>query len=351
VNVLQAAARRPTPPITKVVIKFVTAMVMAFVVVATIGFADGESASAAPVDPGNSEPTVVLSTSEAEPDELIDVTISGFTSRTVTVTVCGNQALRGSGDCNMAASESTRINDDGSPRFVKLIVSPPPMPCPCLIRVSSPTNDQAATAPITLTGHPIAEPVSLADPGLPLVVTVRADENPNGAAHSVRSSLGGPTAYDVTITVRNAGAQAVDGVSVSATAERSAGRVLAVIDVPSPGTIAAGATWEQTVSAELPPPVWGDVQWVVDVSGSETTIVATDETHHLPLMLIVSVVTLMLVALALSVRLVIRIRTRRRESSDADQILLKTRRDGANDPGPIELLGEARPAMRQHELV
>ena len=257
-------------------------------------------------------PTVALSVTEAEPEELIEVTISGFSSRVVTVTVCGNDALRGSGDCNMAASESTPINDDGSPRFVRLIVSPPPVPCPCLIRVSSPTNDQAAVAPIVLTGHPTGPLVPAAEPALPLVVSIRADRSSGGLLDSIRASLGGPTAYDVTVTIRNTATHVIDGIGVAATAGRRQGPVLATVDVEPPASIAAGATWEDTVRVELPAPVWGNVRWVADVSGGGPTVEATDDTSSLPVLLVIATGVLLLVALALGIRLVVRVRNRRR---------------------------------------
>ena len=260
-------------------------------------------------------PTVALSVTEAEPEELIEVTISGFSSRVVTVTVCGNDALRGSGDCNMAASESTPVNDDGSPRFVRLIVSPPPVPCPCLIRASSPTNDQAAVAPIVLTGHPTGPLVPAAEPALPLVVSIRAYRAADGLADSVRSSLGGPTTYDASITIRNGATVAVAGISVAAAAGRRTGDVLAILDVVPPPSIAPGATWEQSVRVALPAPVWGEVQWSVEVSGRDDTVAAVDTTSSLPLLLVLAVTLLLMIALTLSVRLVLRVRNRRRPLS------------------------------------
>jgi hypothetical protein len=271
----------------------------------------GQPAFAAPTGSEQLLPAVELSSNEVDPDDMILVTIAGFSSRTVTVTVCGNGALRGSGDCNMAASESTRINDDGSPRHVELIVSAPPMPCPCLIRVSSPTNDEAAVAPITITGHPSAEPIAGSQTDLPLVVSMRASPVTDGFVDSVRSSLGGPTTFDVTITIRNTATELVDGISVSASAGRRPGHVLAVIDVPPPPAIAAGATWEQTVRVDLPAPVWGDVRWAADISGGDNTVEATDHTSSLPVLLIVAIGVLLFVVVALSWRLVLRVRRRR----------------------------------------
>lgn len=283
---------------------------------AVIAVVVGVAAPPALATPPASEPslpTVELSVEQAEREELIDVTISGFNSRVVTVTVCGNDALRGSGDCNMAASESTRINDDGSPRYVRLIVSPPPVPCPCLIRVSSPTNDQAAVAPISIKGHPVAPLVAAAQPNLPLVVAIRASRAADGLADALRTSLGGPTTYDLTITIRNTATETVDDISISATAGRRQRQVLVVADVTPPPAIAAGATWEETVRVELPAPVWGDVRWSADVSDRDNAVVAVDTTNSLPVLLIVAVGVLLLVALALSIRLVSRVRNRRRD--------------------------------------
>ncbi len=286
-------------------------VLMACVLAASVGIA-AKPAAAAPDGTDQNVPAVELSSDEVEPDQEIDVTISGFSSRVVTVTVCGNMALRGSGDCNMSGSESTRVNEDGSPHDVLLVVNSPPVPCPCLVRASSPTNDEAAVAPITLTGHPVAEPVQGAEPDLPLVVAIRADRAAVRLLDTIRGSLGGPTGYDVTITIRNTATEAIDGISVAAAAGRKQDHLLAVVDVVPPASIAAGATWEDTVRVELPAPVWGDVRWSADVTGRGNTVEAFDDTSSLPTLLISAVGVLLFVAVALSVRLVLRIRNRRR---------------------------------------
>lgn len=316
-------------------------LLVGLVIVLGLGVAS-QPTTAAPSGSEQLLPTVELSVTEAEPEEMIDVTISGFSSRVVTVTVCGNGALRGSGDCNMAASESTRVNDDGSPRYVRLIVSPPPVPCPCLIRVSSPRNDEAAVAPVSIVGHPVAPLFSAVEPSLPLVVSIRADRAADGLADAIRSSLGGPTTYDVIITIRNTATEPVDGVSVATTAGRRPGHVLAVADVVPPASIAAGATWESTVRVDLPSPVWGDVRWSAEVSDLDNTVVAADRTSSLPVLLVIAVGVLLVVALTLSVRLVSRIRKRRRDRVRAEA-------DGTSNPALVP--GITWAAAREYENV
>lgn len=282
--------------------------------------AAGGTVSAAPIVPDFAAPTVVLSRYEANPGDVLDVTIAGFTSRVVTVTVCGNRGLRGSSDCDMTASESAKMNEDGSSRVAKLTISAPPTPCPCIVRVSSPTNDQVATAELVIVGHPIAEPVASESVASPLAASIDVERASAGSMAWLRSSLGGSTPYDVHISIRNTSTSPVDRVAVSGTANGGGGDVRARIEAANPGTIGPGETWERTVRVALPAPVLGNSTWRVDVSSAAPTVTALDDTSHLPGLLILLTVALAVDLLALAARF-----ARRRWSSG--------RRDASSGPG------------------
>jgi hypothetical protein len=318
-------------------------------VVATIGLSATERADAGSGNDGGagsiSSPVVVPDTYEIQPEQVVEVSFAGFASRTVTVSLCGNVAIRGSADCNLAASESSRTNPDRSPRLVQLTASPPPVPCPCLIRVASPTNDEVATVAVTLVGHPTAEPVGGQQPREPLVASLRAEPAGNGLGPWFRAALGGPRAYEVTITIGNTSSVAASQVAARAFVGRRPGHVRTAIEVPVPGRIGAGETWDYVTVVEVPAPTWGDAYWQLDVTGSRPTVVATDATSHRPVLL-VALLGLLVVDVVV---LVARVATRR--------IRRARQRKGGNSPpldGPLTVIGDApgEPAgSRELELV
>jgi len=306
-------------------------------VVAAIGLAATDRADAGSGNDGDrgsvSSPVVVPDTYQIEPEQVVDVSFAGFASRTVTVSLCGNAGIRGSADCNLAASESSRTNPDRSPRLVQLAASPPPVPCPCLIRVASPTNDEVATAAVTLVGHPTAEPVAGHQPSEPLVASLRAEPAGNGLGPWFRAALGGPRAYEVTITIGNTSPVAASQVAARAFVGRRPGHVRGTIEVPVPDRIEAGETWDYTTVVEVPAPTWGDAYWQLDVSGSRPTTVATDTTTHRPVLLVALLGLLVVDVVVLVARLVLRrIRRARRRSSE---------NSAPPDDGPVTVIGAA----------
>ncbi len=241
-------------------------------------------ARAQPVTTG---PTVTLDRYEIGPGDRVVLTLDGFESRSVVISVCGNDARRGSADCNMPESEGLGIDRDRENTVSSVPVAVPPTPCPCLIRVSSATNDEVAVAAITLIGHPVAPVVGTPGVGEPLAVSVTAKAAPDGVLGWVRSSLGGATTYDVTVTVRNRSTETQDGVTLIGSAGRGADDELVALDVSDPGSIEPGQTWTEVVRADLPAPVYGAAEWRVVATGAGPATTTTQRTSHQPLLLIV----------------------------------------------------------------
>ncbi len=93
-------------------------------------------------------PKVTLDRPEAAPGEKVLVSMSGFTAaRGVSISVCGNLARRGSADCAMASSQGIGDRSVSRRHVAELLVQPPPLPCPCLVRVTSTSGDEFAVAP------------------------------------------------------------------------------------------------------------------------------------------------------------------------------------------------------------
>ncbi len=166
-------------------------------------------------------------------------------------------------------------------------------------------------------GHPVAPVVG--DPGLdePLAVSVVAEESTDGILGLLRSSLGGATAYDVTVTVKNRSTETIDRVRLAGSAGRNPQDELTTIELSEPGPIGPGQTWEEVVHTDLPAPVYGAVEWRVTASSAETSITTTDATRHTPWLLILLAVIFMADVLVIVWRGVTK-RLRRGDGSDLD---------------------------------
>ncbi|MEQ1704121.1 MAG: hypothetical protein ABMA25_28775 [Ilumatobacteraceae bacterium] len=255
-------------------------------------------------------PSVKLDRTRLRADERVAVTIDGFRALNVTISVCGNEARRGSEDCNMFASEGLKLDTDGTSTLIGIPVAEPPMPCPCVIRVSSRLNDEVATTPIEIIDHPVAPVVDGPAVTDPLEVTIEAVPAPPGVFERARSSIGGPTLYRVKVTVKNRSTVPYRQISLAGTAVRGNDQ-LAALPLTDAGEIKPGQTWEQIVNTEVPGPSLGSIEWRVTVSGAGPTVSATDTTRQRPLLLIVLVGLLIIDVFVLAIRYMMRRRSRR----------------------------------------
>lgn len=257
-------------------------------------------------------PQISLDQAEVAPGQPLLVTITGFTSQQVTVAVCGNLAKRGSSDCNMPSAQSERIRDDEDVTLTQVFAQAPPMPCPCLVLAFSPSSSEFAVAPITLVGHPTG-PVVEPELGPLVEVEVDAQRVGGGLLGSVRSSLGGPTRYQVTVGVRNITTEPLANVELNGVARHRLTDAVQ-LDLARPGVIEPGQTVVQTVEAEVPAPVIGGFTWEVSAYGAGPTVEAASTVTNRPLLLYVFVVVLLVDLVAIAWRLARRRRLRREEA-------------------------------------
>jgi len=291
---------------------------------------------------GLSGPTVVPDRYEMAPGERVQMTIAGFRSDVVNMTFCGNEGRRGSTDCNVRGTQAHETNDDGTPTPAEMPVSAPPVPCPCILRVSSVDNLEVAVAPITLIGHPVADVVGGSEFAKPLSVDIVANPASTGLSSDLRSSLGGATTYDVTVQVANRATFPIPAVAVSSSYIRQNYDDTRSIDLPVPGLLEPGETWEQTVQVEVPSPTFGDVEWSATASGQGPTVTATDSTTSTPILLIVFGLILAIDLLILLVRQLMRVR-RRRSDPPVEHL-------GATDPDDSGWMSDEA-TRREPELV
>lgn len=259
-----------------------------------------------------SRPFVSTDRSEVAVGDAVQLTIDGFVTSSVTISICGNAAYRGSGDCNMPASKGQRLDLDGTETVVDFTVSEPPKPCPCVIRVSSHTLEEIAVVPIRLLGHGVSPPQASSQVAQPIAVSLRAVASDAGLGRAARRSLGGSTTYDVTVVVRNRSSAPVEGFSVAVAAGRDPEDELVSADVIDAVRLEPGATWERTVPIDLPALTLGEVTWTVSATSEFATAEATSTTSNVALLLYVLTATLAVDLLILGVRQLRRVARRAR---------------------------------------
>ena len=271
----------------------------------------------APGDPSVSGPTVALERDQVRAGDAIQVELAGFEAALVSVTICGNEGRRGSQDCNMRASRTREISDDAPTTLLRYDITAPPEPCPCVIRATSSDQSEMAVAPVFVVGHPIAAPVDPVEPGELVEVRISATPRHDGLFDRFRSSLGGATDYDLSVSVRNTSASPLTGLTASATVGRNATEQLTTVDLDDPGSLAVGQTWVQVAGVELPRSVRGGAEWRVRVSGAGPSVLAVTSTRNRPTALYVLLVILVVDVLVILYRSWRRSK-RRKQPDDGD---------------------------------
>jgi hypothetical protein len=280
--------------------------------------------------PSVSGPVVSLDRSSVQVGDRILVKMSGFSPATLTISVCGNEARRGSSDCNMRSSEGlSTVGEEGTVQR-QITVPEPPADCPCVVRVSNRDLDEIAIAPLEIVGHPTGP---LVDPPVqgPLVeVVVEARLAPGGFVRGIRADLGGPATYDVTVSVRNRTTASLQNVALSGSASRGNGDTLVPLDFDAPGLIGVGQTWQQTIKARVPAPSFGEIHWEVTASGSGSIVTASADTAHRPVLLVAMGGFALLCLLLMVVRWRVRRHALRAERAELAE------REGETGDAPIE---------------
>lgn len=268
------------------------ASLLALVVALTcVGGIAAASPAAAPIGQGQ---TVLVSRPEAAPGERVRVSVEGFDASYVTVSICGNEARRGSRDCDMVGSKGFELLPDGALSWTEMLVTAPPAPCPCVVRVSTPTSDVVSVASFKVTGHPVEE-VAAPRPDDPLVeVTVRPVQVSNGLGGWLRSGLGGGADFDVTVSVHNLTADTLRRVSLEGSVGRDEFDISTTFDLKNPGVLSGGQTTSQVVRVRVPAPTIGTFVWRVSASGAGPIVTTLVDHRDTPWLLVVLLVVLVL---------------------------------------------------------
>lgn len=246
-------------------------------------------------------PAVKLDHNVVRVGDVVLVTLDGWPNGPVSITLCGNAAARGSIDCDLQNSLGYGVTPTQPLQRVRFKITTPPVPCPCVIEVSNPSQTEHAHAPVTITGFPTA-PVVGNTFEAPLVVNVAVKRAHRGFFPLLRSWLGGPTQYRVTVSILNKSADDVGPVVVNARAGRGRTDQARVIDIKPPDVIAAGETWRTSQVVSLAAPVVGRFYWEVTASATGPAAHGEVVTRHVPWLLVVMTLVLVWVVVAMIIR-------------------------------------------------
>jgi hypothetical protein len=259
--------------------------------------------------------SITLETNVVQPGQRILITFNDWQARTASIVVCANLAKRGSADCNQVQGQGVTISGLGKTGPVaSFVVNPPAGTCPCLIKATGLDSDESAVAPIEIIGHPTGP---IVDPftGDLIAVTMEPERAAVGLLAALRSELGGPTEYDVTVTVENLTTETLLAVDIFGSVGRSATEDLDIFEMV-PGELGPGLTWTGEARVTLPSPVYGDYRWEVVASGAGPVVRAEETIRVVPWLLLL----LILVLVGDLTMILVRYLQRRRRRAD-DQLL------------------------------
>lgn len=275
-------------------------------------------ASAGADEPVTTGPTVLVGRGEVASGGTVRLTIDGFDSPWVTMTLCGNEARRGSGDCDLPGSVTNEFNPESPTMIYNFPVGTPPTDCPCVIRVVGRDSREVAQAPIELKGHPVGPIIDPPEIGQMVELDLEAKVGDMPGLAGLRSQLGGETRYEVTIAVRNISNSPLQQVRLSGSAGRDASDNFSALPFDDPGLIAVGQTWQQTVSVVVPAPSFGGVEWRATASNAGPPVDTAITTQHRPWLLIILVLTAATALVIVLLRWLVRRRAEREQRDDTD---------------------------------
>jgi hypothetical protein len=192
------------------------------------------------------DPVVTLDrTGTAAGDQML-VTGAGWpVGASVLVELCGQGGLRGSADCDMGNQTIAGVGSSGT-FTTALNVALPPVPCPCVVKVTDQASSLSATAEIAVQGVPTL-PITRETLDLPeRRIEVSSMEITGG---SWTELFGLPAERTLAVTVVNTGAVAIEDPAV-AIAWGGGDRPTGLVDPPDLEPMEPGAT--QTFQVDLP---------------------------------------------------------------------------------------------------
>jgi hypothetical protein len=301
----------------------ITALSWLTVLVVVGGWWDPSGAQGQAPPSGSSATLAVTPTDGAVGADVV-VELRDWPDGPVFVGSCGNEARRGSEDCNQPATRSVLVREGRA--TTRLRLAAPPIHCPCVVRAATTDGELVRLAPILLVGVPVGPPV------LPLAgradaedleVRARTRAGDRGVVDRILPLVAGPVRTELVVRVRNVGAEPVRDLVVTAAVGRTR-REAAPLGRRTVPEIAPGASTTVTVPVRIDGPTWGRYEVSGAVYGLDAPVYFTVPTRVDP-WLVEAMLPIVLLAVAWAAR--------RRE-----------RRTGADEP-PCVPLADSSPRV------
>jgi len=174
------------------------------------GFLSAALVVASASSAGASGERVQVSTETAKTGVTVGVMLRGWAPGTVLVGVCGDAAHRGSQDCALESDVAVAVRRN-EPAAANLVITAPPVPCPCVVRAATPAGDIVKVVPLAIAGVPNG-PVQSEPAAASTAVDVAAHVE---SASSWPAMFGGSAHKTLVVTLDNRGDVTVTGLRIA----------------------------------------------------------------------------------------------------------------------------------------
>jgi len=208
--------------------------------------------------PARQRAWVEVSTQQTALGTSVVVTLEGWDTRVALISVCGNDARRGSRDCALGASNTVAVGADGR-GVVDLPITAPPVGCPCVIRVADAFGEGTVrTIPIAIGDFAETTAPLTDDPGTDgIAVVARLRSSARSWPASWFAAFAGPAEQTLVLVVSNGGTTEVAGLRVAAVVgrDRRSGELVAGKEL---APLKPGERRRVLMPVRLPAPSFGD---------------------------------------------------------------------------------------------
>lgn len=274
------------------------------------------------------EPVIRIEQERGAAGAVTMVVVEHWPPGAMTASICGNEALRGSTDCDLEGSRDVIVPGSGT-SAVPLPRLTPPIGCPCVVRTATAAEKFVRTAPIEIPGVATLTPEER--PPRPEVVLPASQlkvsaslESRSTFSESVIAGLGGTAKRVLVVTLRSTAPAVMTNLSWTAVVGTSPHGT--PVALPEIGILGPGTERTVEVPVDLPPATFGTFTATGHIKGLDAPVPFTAQSSHEPWGLLVAAVAVAVVLTAW----VVRRRHRRRQSRSEP-------RTQSGDPGDREM--------------
>lgn len=229
---------------------------------------------------------VSLDSNVVSPGQSLSLRGAGFApSSLMLLELCGNDARRGSADCDQGTAQNIASSASGT-LSAQLLIGQPPVPCPCVVRLTGLSSPTSLTVPVTVNGVPAADPQALAlqFPGVSRqleVLDARIEDD-----GSWQAWFGASPRRTLALAVQNTGTVAVENPPLLI-ATGKGDSPTGGLDVPDLGSLQPGEKRIYRIPFELGPLAFGSYSAQGEITGFAEPVQFSTSTTSYPWALII----------------------------------------------------------------